>query len=54
LPEGLEPRFPGRCKANVVQSIINEISGDVTVACLGDDLSDEDAFRALKGRARAL
>lgn len=48
--DGLELRFPGRSKATAVQSIINETSEDAAVAYVGDDLSDEEAFRALKGR----
>ena len=48
--EGLELRVPGRTKADVVETIIEETGGDAAVAYLGDDLSDEDAFRTLKGK----
>ena len=48
--EGLELRVPGRSKADAVETIIEETGEDAAVAYLGDDLADEDAFRALKGR----
>lgn len=47
---GLELRAPGRGKGDVVRTILAETPGDVPVAYLGDDFTDEDAFAALKGR----
>lgn len=48
--EGMELRVPGRTKADAVETIIEETGQDAAVAYLGDDLTDEDAFRALKGK----
>ena len=47
---GLELRVPGINKANAVQAILAESGPQAAVAYLGDDLTDEDAFRALKGK----
>jgi trehalose 6-phosphate phosphatase len=44
---GLELRVPGRDKASVVETVLADIPQDAAVAYLGDDLTDEDAFRAL-------
>jgi trehalose 6-phosphate phosphatase len=44
---GLELRVPGRDKGSAVRSIVANAGPDVVVAFLGDDLTDEDAFRAL-------
>jgi trehalose 6-phosphate phosphatase len=46
---GLELRV-GRNKGGAVAAILAEIDPGVPVAYLGDDLSDEAAFRAVKGR----
>jgi trehalose 6-phosphate phosphatase len=46
---GLELRA-GRDKGDAVRMILDEISSDAPVAYLGDDITDEDAFRALAGR----
>jgi len=43
---GIELRIPGRHKGNVVQTIRAE-TPDALLAYLGDDVTDEDAFRAL-------
>lgn len=51
---GLELRAPGPGKGDVVRAILGETAGDVPVAYLGDDLTDEDAFAALKGRGLAV
>jgi trehalose 6-phosphate phosphatase len=47
---GLELRVRGRNKGDAVQTILSEIDTDVPVAYLGDDVTDEDAFRALSGK----
>jgi trehalose 6-phosphate phosphatase len=46
---GMELRVPGVNKGNAVNTILQESSADAAVAYLGDDLTDEDAFRALNG-----
>lgn len=51
---GLELRPKGITKAEAVNKIIAEMSPDTTVAYLGDDLTDEDAFAAVKGRGLAV
>lgn len=48
--EGMELRIPGRTKADAVKTVIEETGEDAAVAYLGDDRTDEDAFRALKGK----
>ena len=48
---GLELRVPGSNKGTAVRRILEEIQTDVPVAYLGDDFTDEDAFKALRGRA---
>jgi trehalose 6-phosphate phosphatase len=47
---GLELRMRGCNKGRAVRTILSEIAADVPVACLGDDITDEDAFRALSGK----
>lgn len=47
---GLELRVPGRNKGYAVGTILRETGNDPAVAYLGDDFTDEDAFRALKGK----
>jgi len=47
---GLELRLPGRDKGFAVNSILEEAAADSVAAYLGDDLTDEDAFIALRGR----
>jgi trehalose-phosphatase len=44
---GIELRAPGRNKADAVNAIAAE-SGDALIAYLGDDVTDDDAFRALR------
>lgn len=46
---GLELRMSARDKGHVVRLILEETGSHVPVAYLGDDRSDEAAFRALKG-----
>jgi trehalose-phosphatase len=47
---GLELRAPGHDKGTVVRSLLSESPAASAVAFLGDDLTDEDAFRMLEGR----
>jgi len=51
---GVEIRSPVRDKGSVVQAILSEAKPGATVAYLGDDQTDEDAFRALKGKGLAI
>jgi trehalose 6-phosphate phosphatase len=46
---GIELRASGIGKGDAVRSILDE-AGEAAFAYLGDDLTDEDAFSALKGR----
>ncbi len=45
---GLELRYDSFNKGKAVEQILNEYNKETVVAYLGDDLTDEDAFRALK------
>ncbi|HXY09087.1 MAG TPA: trehalose-phosphatase [Terriglobales bacterium] len=47
---GLELRVRGNDKAKAVAAILGESDPDSVVAYLGDDRTDEDAFRALQGK----
>lgn len=49
---GLELRVPGVDKGAAVETVLSEteIEGPAAAAYLGDDLTDEDAFRAIRGR----
>ena len=47
---GLELRARNCSKGDAVSTILSELSSDVPVAYLGDDQTDEDAFKVLKGR----
>lgn len=47
---GVEMRMAIRNKADAMQTILAEMDVAAPVAYLGDDQSDEDAFRALHGR----
>lgn len=51
---GIELRAPGHDKGSVVRKILAELDPGVPVTYLGDDLTDEDAFRALRGRGLAV
>jgi trehalose-phosphatase len=51
---GLELRPPGVTKAAAVETLLAETPEPRAVAYLGDDLTDEDAFRALAGRGLAV
>jgi trehalose-phosphatase len=44
---GIEMRMPGRDKGDAVRIILDEIGPETPVAFLGDDVTDELAFRAL-------
>lgn len=44
---GLELRITGRTKADAVCTVAREMGASVLMAFLGDDVTDEDAFRAL-------
>ncbi|MFB3815678.1 MAG: trehalose-phosphatase [Terriglobales bacterium] len=46
---GLELRARAGNKGDAVRTILSECPADSAIAYLGDDLSDEDAFRALHG-----
>lgn len=47
---GVEFRLPGRHKGHVVERLLGEMGPGTVAAYLGDDLTDEDAFRAIRGR----
>ncbi len=47
---GVELREPAFGKGDVVHAVLADHSADTPVAFLGDDATDEDAFRALNGR----
>jgi trehalose 6-phosphate phosphatase len=47
---GVEMRMAIRNKADAMQTVLAEMDVAAPVAYLGDDQSDEDAFRALHGR----
>ncbi|HWP46012.1 MAG TPA: trehalose-phosphatase [Candidatus Limnocylindrales bacterium] len=47
---GIELRVPGRSKGFAVETILSEMGEDTVVAYLGDDQTDEDAFKAVKGK----
>jgi trehalose-phosphatase len=47
---GIEIRVRSANKGDIIRTILNEIAIDVPIAYLGDDKTDEDAFRVLNGR----
>ena len=47
---GLELRAPGRDKGTAVQTVLATLEPEVALAYLGDDQTDEDAFRVIGGR----
>lgn len=51
---GVELRVSGRNKGSVVEEVLAEEPEGAAVAYLGDDRTDEDAFRALGGRGLAV
>jgi trehalose-phosphatase len=48
---GLELRVAGRTKADAALTVLSECPPDMPAAFLGDDVTDEDAFVALRGKA---
>jgi trehalose-phosphatase len=46
---GLELCVPGRNKGDAVKVVLGEMKEEAAAAYLGDDLTDEDAFKTLKG-----
>lgn len=48
--EGVELRTKDCNKAEAVRRLLAECSADAAIAYLGDDATDEDAFRALAGK----
>ena len=51
---GVELRTPSKDKGDAVRTILSETDPNSAIAYLGDDQTDEDAFRALKGRGLAV
>lgn len=51
---GLELRHPGQDKGSAVREVIDEVPAAAAIAYLGDDLTDEDAFRALHDRGLSI
>jgi trehalose 6-phosphate phosphatase len=47
---GVEIRTPETDKGDVVRIVLSETEADTPVAYLGDDITDERAFRAMNGR----
>jgi trehalose-phosphatase len=47
---GVEIRSRSAHKGDLVRTILNEVGANVPVAYLGDDKTDEEAFRVLNGR----
>jgi len=51
---GVELRASGKNKGDAVTAILAEMGPGVAAAYLGDDQTDENAFRAIKGRGLAI
>ncbi|MFC1573103.1 trehalose-phosphatase [Candidatus Eisenbacteria bacterium] len=51
---GLELRVPGKDKGHAVSTVLDELSETAIVAYLGDDQTDEDAFKAIRGKGLAV
>jgi trehalose-phosphatase len=47
---GVELRVPGRDKGDAVKTVLKEMEDGAVAAYFGDDLTDEEAFQAIKGR----
>jgi trehalose 6-phosphate phosphatase len=48
--EGMELRLASANKGDALRNFLSELDRDVPVAYLGDDATDEDAFRVINGR----
>src|SRR5262249_13826338 len=48
--EGVEIRLRAANKGTAVQRLLSEISSEIPIAYIGDDVTDEDAFRVLNDR----
>ena len=48
--EGVELRLSSANKGDALSNLLGDLDPDVPVAYLGDDATDEDAFRVLNGR----
>ncbi len=48
--QGVELRLTSANKGNAVKALLSETSPNAPIAYLGDDVTDEDAFRVLNGR----
>ena len=51
---GLELFAPGKNKGDAVRTIMQESGQETAAAYLGDDQTDEKAFRAIKGKGLAV
>jgi len=51
---GLELSVPGTNKGDAVKTILTEMGQGALAAYLGDDFTDEDAFKAIKGRGMGI
>jgi len=51
---GVEIRVPGPDKGDVVRNLLEEMGPGVAVAYMGDDSTDERAFRAIRDRGLSL
>lgn len=51
---GVEFRAAGYTKAFAVEQVLKQTTQDDVIAYLGDDVTDEDAFRAMHGRGSSL
>jgi len=51
---GLELRAPTKNKGDAVSTVLGEAGKGLAAAYLGDDQTDENAFRAIKGRGLAI
>jgi trehalose 6-phosphate phosphatase len=51
---GAELRARGPNKGTIVRALLREEPRDAVIACLGDDVSDEESFTALGGRGLAV
>ena len=52
--EGVEIRVPGMNKSRAIYSVLSEEPKDAVTAYIGDDVTDEDAFRALGDQGHSI